>query len=204
MRDSSQDELPTHPSASRDRSAASRALDRPGGRGSDSEDREVSLRGSGGPSASGVLTPPSPASERDGLSHRHASRPVHRGALQRAADGLPDVAGEAHADGDHGHGAPHDSADAGQPQRGQDIRRQSALAGEHEEPGGDRGRPAQRPATRGISRRDPTEWVSWKRSKIEPRAEQAKRKWDEAGDEHRDAHTVRRNDGWKATEVREP
>ena len=49
-----------------------------------------------------------------------------------------------------------------------------------------------------------TEWVSWKRSKIEPRAEQAKRKWDEAGDEHRDAHTVRRNDGWKATEVREP
>jgi len=49
-----------------------------------------------------------------------------------------------------------------------------------------------------------TEWVSWKRSKIEPRAEQAKRKWDEAADEHRDAHTVRRNDGWTAAEVREP
>ena len=49
-----------------------------------------------------------------------------------------------------------------------------------------------------------TEWVSWKRSKIEPRAEQAKGKWDEDTDEHRDAHTVRRNDGWTAAEVREP
>jgi len=49
-----------------------------------------------------------------------------------------------------------------------------------------------------------TEWVLWKRSKIEPKAEQAKRKWDEAADEHRDAHTVRRNDGWTAAEVREP
>jgi len=49
-----------------------------------------------------------------------------------------------------------------------------------------------------------TEWVSWKRAKIETRAEQAKRKWDEAADEHRDAHTVRRNDGWAAAEVREP
>jgi len=49
-----------------------------------------------------------------------------------------------------------------------------------------------------------TEWVSWKRSKIEPRAEQAKRKWDENTDEHRDAHTVRRNDGWTALEVQEP
>ena len=49
-----------------------------------------------------------------------------------------------------------------------------------------------------------TEWVSWKRSKIEPRAELAKRKWDEASDEYRDAHTVRRNDGWTAAEVREP
>lgn len=49
-----------------------------------------------------------------------------------------------------------------------------------------------------------TEWVSWKRSKIEPRAELAKQKWDEADDEHRDTHTVRRNDGWTAVEVREP
>jgi len=49
-----------------------------------------------------------------------------------------------------------------------------------------------------------TEWVSWKRSKIEPRADQAKRKWDEASEEHRDAHTVRRNDGWTAAEVQEP
>jgi hypothetical protein len=48
-----------------------------------------------------------------------------------------------------------------------------------------------------------TEWVSWKRSKIGPRAEQAKRKWDEASQEHRDAHTVRRNDGWTAAEVLE-
>ena len=49
-----------------------------------------------------------------------------------------------------------------------------------------------------------TEWVSWKRSKIEPKAEQAKRKWDETDDEHRDTHTVHRNDGWTAAEVREP
>jgi hypothetical protein len=49
-----------------------------------------------------------------------------------------------------------------------------------------------------------TEWVSWKRSKIESRAELAKQKWDEAADEHRDAHTVRRNDGWTAAEVQEP
>jgi len=49
-----------------------------------------------------------------------------------------------------------------------------------------------------------TEWVSWKRSKIEPRAEQAKRKWDEAADEHRDTHTLRRNDGWTAAEVQGP
>lgn len=47
-----------------------------------------------------------------------------------------------------------------------------------------------------------TEWVSWKRAKIEPRAEVAKHKWDEANEEHRDAHTVRRNDGWTAVEVR--
>jgi hypothetical protein len=49
-----------------------------------------------------------------------------------------------------------------------------------------------------------TEWVSWKRSKIEPRAEQAKLKWDEASEEHRNQHTVRRNDGWTAAEVRGP
>ena len=50
-----------------------------------------------------------------------------------------------------------------------------------------------------------TEWVSWKRPKIEPRAERAKYDWDEkASDEHRDAHSVRRNDGWLATEIYEP
>jgi len=49
-----------------------------------------------------------------------------------------------------------------------------------------------------------TEWVSWKRAKIETRAEQAKRAWDEGTEEHRDAHTVRRNDGWTASEVKEP
>jgi hypothetical protein len=46
--------------------------------------------------------------------------------------------------------------------------------------------------------------VSWKRSKIETRAEQVKRKWDEAADEYRNAHTLHRNDGWTAAEVREP
>lgn len=49
-----------------------------------------------------------------------------------------------------------------------------------------------------------TEWVSWKRAKIETRAEQAKRKWDEASEEHRGAHTVHRNDGWTAVEVQAP
>lgn len=49
-----------------------------------------------------------------------------------------------------------------------------------------------------------TEWVSWKRRKIEPRAEQAKTKWDEASDERRNAHTVRRNDGWTAAEIHGP
>lgn len=49
-----------------------------------------------------------------------------------------------------------------------------------------------------------TEWVSWKRAKIGARALQAKQKWDEASDEHRDSHTVRRNDGWTAAEVIEP
>ena len=46
-----------------------------------------------------------------------------------------------------------------------------------------------------------TEWVSWKRSKIEPKAEVAKRKWDEADDDFRAGLTVRRNDGWAAAEV---
>ncbi|MGB8329768.1 MAG: hypothetical protein WCE62_06545 [Polyangiales bacterium] len=49
-----------------------------------------------------------------------------------------------------------------------------------------------------------TEWVSWKEPKIQPRARQAKRNWDEASEEQRDAYTVHRNDGWTATEVREP
>ena len=49
-----------------------------------------------------------------------------------------------------------------------------------------------------------TEWVSWKRAKIEPKAEQAKRKWDEASDDFRDGRTIRRNDGWTATEVAGP
>ena len=65
------------------------------------------------------------------------------------------------------------------------------------------------PAVRDVAPAKPdlrqcTEWVSWKRSKIEPRAEQAKLKWDEASEEHIDAHTVRRNDGWTAAEVQEP
>lgn len=49
-----------------------------------------------------------------------------------------------------------------------------------------------------------TEWVSWKRGKIETRAERVKHDWDEARDEHRAAHTIRRNDGWTAAEVRVP
>jgi hypothetical protein len=49
-----------------------------------------------------------------------------------------------------------------------------------------------------------TEWVSWKRAKIETRAEQAKHAWDEGSEEHRDARTVRRGDGWVASEVKEP
>lgn len=49
-----------------------------------------------------------------------------------------------------------------------------------------------------------TEWVSWKRGKIESRAVRAKVDWDKASDEHRAANTVHRNDGWAATEVREP
>lgn len=46
-----------------------------------------------------------------------------------------------------------------------------------------------------------TEWVSWKRSKIEPKAELAKSKWDGADDAFRAEHTVHRNDGWTAAEV---
>jgi hypothetical protein len=49
-----------------------------------------------------------------------------------------------------------------------------------------------------------TEWVSWKRGKIESRAQRAKVGWDKAGDEHRAAHTVHRNDGWTAAEIHEP
>jgi hypothetical protein len=49
-----------------------------------------------------------------------------------------------------------------------------------------------------------SEWVSWKRAKIESRAEIAKQKWDQDTVDHRDVHTVRRNDGWTAAEVREP
>lgn len=49
-----------------------------------------------------------------------------------------------------------------------------------------------------------SEWVSWKRSKIEPKAEIAKGDWDEASDGFRNAHTVRRNDGWTAAEVAAP
>ena len=49
-----------------------------------------------------------------------------------------------------------------------------------------------------------TEWVSWKRTKIESRAELAKKKWDESTQEHRDEYTIRRNDGWTAAEVQAP
>ena len=52
--------------------------------------------------------------------------------------------------------------------------------------------------------RECTEWVSWKRAKIEPRAEQAKLRWDQASEERRSAHTVRRNDGWTAAELLAP
>lgn len=52
--------------------------------------------------------------------------------------------------------------------------------------------------------RECTEWVSWRRAKIEPKAELAKQNWDEATDEHRDEHTLRRNDGWTPAEIPEP
>jgi hypothetical protein len=46
-----------------------------------------------------------------------------------------------------------------------------------------------------------TEWVSWKSSKLGPKAELAKRKWDDADEGFRSEHTIRRNDGWTAAEV---
>ncbi len=49
-----------------------------------------------------------------------------------------------------------------------------------------------------------TEWVRWKQTKIEPKAEKAKLRWDEATEEYRDEHTIRRNDGWTAAEVAGP
>lgn len=49
-----------------------------------------------------------------------------------------------------------------------------------------------------------TEWVSWKRPRIEPKAEMAKSEWDDAGEERRAAHTIRRNDGWRVDEIYGP
>jgi hypothetical protein len=46
-----------------------------------------------------------------------------------------------------------------------------------------------------------TEWVSWKRSKIESRAQRVKADWDTADDAQRTSHTVHRNDGWAAAEI---
>lgn len=46
-----------------------------------------------------------------------------------------------------------------------------------------------------------TEWVSWKRSKLEAKAQAAKAKWDDADEALRDELTVRRNDGWTSAEV---
>lgn len=46
-----------------------------------------------------------------------------------------------------------------------------------------------------------TEWVSWKRSKIEPKAALAKRNWDDDDEKLRSERTVHRNDGWTAAEV---
>jgi len=46
-----------------------------------------------------------------------------------------------------------------------------------------------------------TEWVSWKQSKLGPKAEVAKRKWDDADESFRSGRTIRRNDGWTADEV---
>lgn len=49
-----------------------------------------------------------------------------------------------------------------------------------------------------------TEWVYWKRAKIAQRGGEAKRDWDEANDDRRDAHTIVRGDGWTAAEVSAP
>ena len=49
-----------------------------------------------------------------------------------------------------------------------------------------------------------TEWVSWKRKRIEPKAEAAKRAWDDADADFLDDHTIRRNDGWTEAEVYGP
>jgi hypothetical protein len=49
-----------------------------------------------------------------------------------------------------------------------------------------------------------TEWVLWKRAKLEPKAEIAKNKWDEADDAHREAHTIGRSDGWTEAEIYGP
>lgn len=49
-----------------------------------------------------------------------------------------------------------------------------------------------------------TEWVSWKRARIEPKAEIAKNKWDEADDDVREANTIHRNDGWTEAEIYGP
>jgi hypothetical protein len=49
-----------------------------------------------------------------------------------------------------------------------------------------------------------TELISWKRSKIEPRAERAKEEWDEAEDSYRELLTLNRNDGWTPAEVKRP
>jgi|GEM_PF-1739621 len=49
-----------------------------------------------------------------------------------------------------------------------------------------------------------TEWVSWKKSKIQAKAHQAKQDWDESGEKDREAHTVHRSDGWTASEVLGP
>lgn len=46
-----------------------------------------------------------------------------------------------------------------------------------------------------------TEWVSWKRGKIEPKAEVAMTKWDDGDDAFRSEHTIRRNDGWTVDEI---
>lgn len=51
--------------------------------------------------------------------------------------------------------------------------------------------------------RECTELISWKRSKIEPRAARAKREWDQADDGYRELLTLERKDGWTAAEVKD-